>query len=205
MKNYKGILVWAVEIVGFLFAAFGGFLTSVAPPSEIGAPFSVGIVSVVVLILLLAVSAIARQASAERHRKRWIAAGLVCLVVAFPAAFLYYNALEQHTYWFPPNTPASRHIRASDQDLTDLARDYIARNPTDSCPACLELNLPSDQIWKPEAMRSARNGLLLLYAWMVVCIAAAIFCLIEANSPAATGGQQEEKQNSAVPMPNGEQ
>jgi hypothetical protein len=203
MKNYKGILVWAIEIVTFLLAAFGGFLTKIAPPDQTRASFAVGIVSLVVLIVLLVVSAFGRQATTPMYRKLWIVAGLVLLIIALPSAFFYQNALSDYSYWYPPNRPTARHLKASDHDLTELAKDYIARNPTDSCPACLELNLPSDQIWKPEAMNSARNKLLMLYLSMVVFLAAAIFCLIEANSPAVRREQRANKQNLRSPAPAG--
>jgi 4-amino-4-deoxy-L-arabinose transferase-like glycosyltransferase len=206
MKNYKGILVWAIEIVTFLLAAFGGFLTKIAPPDQTGASFAVGIVSVVVLIVLLGVSAVGRQAATSVSRKRWIVAGLVFLIIALPSAFFYQNALSDYSYWYPPNRPTARHMKASDRDLTDLAKDYIARNPTDSCQACLELNLPADQIWKSEGMKSARNKLLVLYLSMVVFLATAIFCLIEANSPAVRNRQRAKRQNvrSPAPAPRGE-
>ena len=37
MKDYKRIAVWALQIIGFFFAAFGGFLIKIAPPDQTGA------------------------------------------------------------------------------------------------------------------------------------------------------------------------
>jgi hypothetical protein len=47
------------------------------------------------------------------------------------------------------------------------------------------MNLPSDQIWKASAVASAKQQLLLTYAWLVLTSATALFSLIEANSPTA--------------------
>jgi hypothetical protein len=182
MKDYKGILVWALEVVTFVTSAFGGFLTKIAPPDQTGASYAVGIVSFLVLIILLIVSALGRQPGRKTSNRLWIIAGALCLALAIPAAFLYSGELDRYTYWYPPEKPVARHVQASMDDLTELARDYAQRNTSDSSPAELERNLPSDQIWTRKALARTNRLLLLTYLWLVVALSTAVFCLIEANA-----------------------
>ena len=182
MKDYKGILVWAVEVVAFVTAAFGGFLTRIAPPDQTGASFAVGIGSFLLLIILLIVSALGRQSKGKAKNKRSIAAGASCLALAIPAAFLYSGQLDRYTYWYPPEKPVARHVQASANDLTALARDFVLRNPNEASAADLERSLPPDQIWTTDAIARVNRILLLTYLWLVLTLSTAVFCLIEANA-----------------------
>ena len=182
MRNAKDVLVWAAEVATFLLSAFGGFLTKIAPPGQTAASYPVGIVSFLVLITLLIISALGKQMDSKRKRKSWIIAGAACLVIAIPAAFVYSSALDRYTYWYPPEKPVARHVQASDKDLTELARDYIRRNPSEASAAELERNLPSDQIWNKQAIAKTNTYLLLTYLCLVLTLATAVFSLIEANS-----------------------
>ena len=188
MRGYKKLLSWALEVTVFMFAAFGGFLTNIAPPNQTAASYPVGIMSFLVLITLLVITALGRNAPSKTYRKMWITAGVVCLAAALPAAFIYPAALSRYTYWYPPEKPLSRHVQASADDLTDLAKDFIRRGG-DTSPAELERNLPSDGIWTKPAIARANRILLMTYAWLVLALATAIFSLVEANSPGAKGSR----------------
>src|SRR5436305_2017068 len=98
-RDYKGLLVSFVEIIVFLFAAFGGFLKNIDPPEQNGAPYIVGILSFLALIALLIVSAVARSAPGHRYRRLWILTGSLAFAAALPASYLYPKALSQHTWW----------------------------------------------------------------------------------------------------------
>jgi hypothetical protein len=198
MNDYKRIATWGIEVVAFLFAAFGGFLTRIAPPDQTGASYGVGILSFLVLIVLLIVSALARQWPSETHRKRWIAGGVVCFLLALPGAVLYYGAWEQNTYSYPPEQPMVRHVRASDKDRTDLAQNWARQHPNEASPADLEANLPYEKIWKPESIARANRRLLLTYGWVVLSLATAIFCLIEANAGSDKKNADETLKPNAV-------
>ena len=194
MPDYRKLISAAIKITTFLFAAFGGFLTRIAPPDQTAASYPVGIVSFLALIALLVISALRGPVSTRLDRRRWTTAGIVCLAVALAAAFLYPAALSRFTYWYPPEKPLVRHVQASADDLTDLARDYIRRNPTDTEPGELERNLPSDQIWTKTAIARANRILLITYTWLVLSLATSTFCLVEANSmksrrPAVAAGR----------------
>ena len=111
MKDYKRIAVWALQIIGFFFAAFGGFLIKIAPPDQTGASYDVGIMSFFVLIVLLTISAAARGRETKAHRRRWIIAGIVCFLIALPGVILYRTVWEDNTYSYPPEKPLSHHVR----------------------------------------------------------------------------------------------
>jgi hypothetical protein len=192
MMNYKGVLTWGIEVVTFLFAAFGGFLTKIAPPDQTGASFAVGALSFLILIVLLVVTALGRQAPGNRYRKRWLAAGVILLLAALPAAYLYSEALNLYTYWYPPERPAERHVKGGDEYFTELAEEWAHANPTETSAGELERNLPYDQIWKPEGIAASNRRLLLTYAWLVLSIAAGVFGLIEANSPTVKRARKQQ-------------
>jgi len=182
MKDYKRIAVWALEIAVFFFAAFGSFLTKIAPPDQTGASFGVGVMSFFVLIVLLTISALAKGKQTKAVRKRWLIAGVICFILAVPGAFAYLSALEECTYSYPPERPLERHVRGADKDRTPIAEQWGRQHPEELSPADLEANLPYNQIWTPESIRAANRRLLLTYGWLVLALATAVFCLIEANS-----------------------
>jgi hypothetical protein len=182
MNDYKRLAAWGIEIVAFLFAAFGGFLTRIAPPDQTGVSFGVGIVSFLVLIVLLIVSALATQAPSRTYRRRWIAAGVVCFLLVVPGVLLYYQAWEQNTYGYPPEQPMVRHVGALDNDRTELAQNWVRRHPNEASPAELEANLGYERVWRPAAIARANRRLLFTYGWVVLSLATSIFCLIEANA-----------------------
>lgn len=182
MNDYKRIVGWGIEVVVFLFAAFGNFLIRIAPPDQTGVSFGVGIVSFLVLIVLLIVSALTRRTPLKIHTTMWIVSGAVCFVLAVVGAVLYQGTWEQTTYGYPPEKPMVRHVKASDNDLTDLALDWIRQHPNEASAAEMEANLGYERIWKQEALARANNRLLLTYGWVVLSLAMAVFCLVEANA-----------------------
>jgi hypothetical protein len=179
MKDYKSLLTSLVEVVTFLLAAFGGFLKNIAPPDQVGASYPVGIMSFLLLIVLLAVSAMAKNAPKQTNAKRWIAVGGVFFVVALVFGFLYPHFLSAHTY--PVQTELSqRHISSWDTYLTADARQYLLANPN-AMVDDLSQNLPDGDIWTHEGIERASFLLLASYITLVLALAGAIFCLLEAN------------------------
>lgn len=186
MRSYKQLLASFIEVVTFLLASFGGYLKKIAPPDPVGAAFPVGALSFLALILLMIIAAISRNASSKRTNRRWILAGIVCFLFAFPSVFIYRDLLETHTY--PTSQELSkRQINPSDRYLTpDAARNKLA-NPSIT-PEELVQNLPDGQVWTAEGMAHTRTELLAAYAGLVLSICAAIFCLLEANMFGGTKG-----------------
>jgi hypothetical protein len=179
LRNYKQLLASFIEVVTFLLASFGGFLKNIAPPDPVGAFFPVGALSFLALILLMIIAAISRNASSQKTNRRWIAAGIICFVVAVPSVFLYRNLLEDYTY--PQSQELSkRRINASDRYLTPDAARYKETNRSVTSEELVR-NLPDDEVWTKEGIRDARAKLLAAYACLVLSVCAAIFCLLEAN------------------------
>ena len=179
MDRYKKLLASFIEVVTFLLAAFSGFLKNVAPPDATGASYDVGILSFLLLIVLLTISAMSRLARRPMGRK-WLVAGVVCFVLALPAAYGYPKILRAHTY-APKFDAKTRHVKASSEYLTKPAKQFADEHPTESSAADLEQNFAYDDIWTKEGLELAEQKLLLGYAWLVLALCTAIFCLVEAN------------------------
>jgi hypothetical protein len=198
-RDYKGLLVYFVEIVVFLFAAFGGFLKNIAPPEQSGAPYIVGILSFLALVVLLIVAAVARSAPGRRYRRKWIIAGMLAFAVALPASYFYSQSRSQYTWWYPPAEPVQR-FRGLDTDFTPAVKDFLKNNkdnPQDRAAERLARNFDLDQIWTKESIEHAASRLTFLYAWLVMSLATAVFCLLEANSAASRSPKQPSKISGA--------
>lgn len=185
MKDYKKLLASFIEVITFLLAAFGGFLKKIAPPDQVGAAYAVGMMSFLMLIVLLTISAIARQASAKLALRRWVGAGVLLFVVALPACFLYPYMLSHYTY--PQRTELSkRRISAPDEYLTADARRYRSAQPNATSDD-LDRNLPDGDVWTQTGVERTASRLLAAYAWLVLSLSGAVFCLLEANIGVKTG------------------
>ncbi|PWT90981.1 MAG: hypothetical protein C5B54_06195 [Acidobacteria bacterium] len=195
MKDYKKLLTSFIEVVTFLFASFGGFLKKIAPPDQVGASYPVGIMSFLMLIILLAISAIGRQAATKTAFKRWISAGIVLFILALPACFLYPYMLSHYTY--PQQSElVKRRIGASDEYLTPDARQYRAANPNASSEE-LDRNLPDGDVWAKAGLERTELRLLVAYACLVLSLSGAIFCLLEANIGLGANRSARTSRNSS--------
>jgi hypothetical protein len=180
MRDYKKLLTSFIEIVTFLLAAFGGFLKQIAPPEETGSTYAVGLLSFLVLITLMIISALARGTSGAKFRRNWILAGTVAFLVAIPPSFLYPSARAQYTWSYPPGSVVQR-VRGADTGFTPEVKAFLKDHPDESSPQELARKFDLDEIWTTESLRQARTRLLALYAWLVLSLATAVFCLLEAN------------------------
>ena len=177
----KRHVVTLVQFIGFLFAAFGGFLTDVAPPAQTNPKFAVGLSSFLALMALLIVSAIAKTAPAGKFRKRWITAGLICMLIALISGLIYPWTLTELTYSYPPPPDAPEVQRVRGWVLTPTAKEFISRHPETNSPGQLELKLPYEEIWTADSVAKAKILLLFSYIVLVLSIASGLFCLLEAD------------------------
>jgi hypothetical protein len=189
MNRYRNLLASSIEVVVFLFAAFGGFLGKVAPPEETNPSYVVGIVSFLVLILLLIVSAFSRRPRGRNRRGAWIAAGIASFLIAVSSAFLYPRMLHKYTYSDSLEKPTEVRVHGSESGLTELAKEWVRENPLDANPAVLVRKFPPGQVWTPESIENARTVLLATYSTLVLSLATAIFCLLEVT----TGSGNKQK------------
>jgi len=202
MRDYKKLLTSFIEIVTFLLAAFGGFLKQIAPPEETGSTYAVGLLSFLVLIALMIISALARGTPGAKFRRNWILAGTAAFLVAIPPSFLYPSARQQYTWSYPPGSAVQR-IRGGDADFTPEVKAFLRDHPEESSPQKLARKFDLDEIWSSESLRQARTRLLALYAWLVLSLATAVFCLLEANvvvgGSEATGATRTPERGATQP------
>ena len=185
-KGAGGTLGRAIEIVGSLFAAFGGFLYWVAPPMRNGLAFPVGICSLLSLGVLLTMAAVRQRGLPIRARRAWLAAciGLIVLFV-----------LSGASYWFSydrlviaKQLPDRDRLIRGTVLLDDVSRDlpameaYLGHTLSDR-----ELvdnfggdntQEPQVAVWTAGSIRLAELWLLLLYLLMGASLSAAVFCFI---------------------------
>src|SRR5215467_9816747 len=119
MRNNR-VLTRAVEGVVFLFAAFSGFLTGIAPPEE-AAQFSVGAASVLALCLFLFISIWSKKKPRPRERKLWLVLAASLMLVAAIAGLSYRYSLDVLTFTYPPDYPTSRYFAGTQYTPEALA------------------------------------------------------------------------------------
>lgn len=181
MRSYARLLTVLVQITVFILGAFGSFLTKAAPPSAVGAFYPVGMMSFLMLILLLIISVLSERADGPNAWARWLLAGIVFFLLAIPAGFVYPALLGRYTY---PSTVAiqDRKVNASDEFLTPEAAAYKRASTPPPSRKDLEESLPDGKVWTPAGLARARLLLLGGYAWLVLSLSGAIFCMLEARS-----------------------
>jgi hypothetical protein len=180
MPDFKKVLTPFVGIVTLLLGLFGGVLNRIAPPDTTGLAIAVGMVPFLVLLIFLLATAVSRGISTKRSRAMWLLSGIVMAVLCAPAIFVYPTFLGRYTY-VPDGHASTRKIHAADAYLTPAAQEYVRQNPQDASPLQLSRNFESDDmIWERRGMEIAQRRLLEAYAWLVVTLCAAIFCLVQA-------------------------
>jgi predicted PurR-regulated permease PerM len=172
----RNIIVKGIEIVGVLFAAFGGFLTGIAPPQAADAKFAVGISSFLALIILFIVVALAKR----RYRKVWIITGVSLFVIVIGSAYYYKSVYNELTFEYPPGNSKVEHIAGTEK--TPEAQRYVSEH-TGLSNAQLLAKFGGLQnkakVWPDNSLNSARRKLVSSYVILVLAIAGAIFALTE--------------------------
>jgi hypothetical protein len=181
----KDVLTTASQVVGFLFVAFSGFLTNIAPP-ESDADFAIGLSSFLALIVLLAAKALSTSVAREKYLKAWFAVAFLCFIVAAVGGVWYRNNLETLTFPFPPGNARAEYVKGS--EMTPLARDYQARTGRTDAEvlAAFEGLANREKVWTAESIRRSRQLLTVTYVVFVVSLAGAIFALTEGTLSKAT-------------------
>jgi len=172
-----------VQVVVFLFAAFGGFLKAVAPPDEAWPRFAVGAASFLTLCVLLYIAALSEGRPRRRHRPRWMAAATVALVATLALVISYGAIRDRYTFEDPANG-SEVFIRGT--ELTKQAKAYQALKPNDSLAdlvAAFRGVAVRTNVWTPASIRRAKLALTGAYVALVLSIAVTIFCLTEGALP----------------------
>lgn len=190
----KTVLVKGIEVVGVLFAAFGGFLVGIAPPQAADARFAVGISSFFALIILLLISSLARK----KYRKAWITVAICCLILAIVASYYYKVSYNELTFEFPPGNPKVEYVAGT--ELTPLAQKERRDDPGISNAKLLAgFGGPRFifKVWPEASLNAARKKLIFAYVILVTALASSIFSLTEGtlgNTGTESGRQNRSKQ-----------
>jgi hypothetical protein len=168
----------AVEVVTFLFAMFGGFLSGIAPPERVGT-FAVGFGSFLALILFLFVAVIAKGRFSRQRRKIWLAVAGSLAAMALSSGVLYQQKRSDWTFAYPPENGAEELLGGTVYQPRALA-DKEQRGWSVS-QLVAEYGGPSNRhlIWTEESLGRARTFLTLLFLTLVLSLAGTIFCLVE--------------------------
>jgi hypothetical protein len=176
----KTLLAKAIAIVTFLFAAFSGFLTNVAPPEETGSSFAVGFSSFVALAVFLILSAASKNQNPTKHKAIWLTAAVAAFAVALVTAFVYKNNLDNLTFRFPPENESNIYVRGT--VLTPSADKYQSEHQGKTVADILGDygGIPAKElVWTPESIRAAQLKLTINYVALVLSLAATIFSVTE--------------------------
>lgn len=172
---------WAakgIETVTFLFAAFGGFLTDIAPPPEAGSKFAVGVSSILTLCVLLFVWASLKSFPAMPMRRIFFIAAGVCFVIAVGSAIWYQSKYNELTYGYPPDRPSA--IGLAGTEMTPKAQaEKQANELKTNAELVADFGGTPSRVWTPASMRSAATILTVMYIIVVLSIAGTIFGITE--------------------------
>ena len=184
------LLARMVQLVTFLFAAFGGVLTGIAPPEEARVGFAVGIGSFLSLGVLLFVASVSHGLSRRIYKRRWLIASAAAFVCALVLAMVYYCAVLRYTFSYPTENSPDKYVAGT--EMTPAARDYLVQDPGRSV-AALVLDFGGleqrSEVWTAASRRRASLILMGLYIALVISLATSIFCLTEGVLPRAMAGR----------------
>lgn len=176
----KRILSRSIEIVVFVFAAFGGFLKNVAPPEEANARYAVGISSMLALCVLLFISSISKGQPKRKFKKRWLMAAGILFGVAVIAAFAYRWNIDRLTFPFPPENQTAEYVAGT--KLTKIAKEFLEENLEITNSHLVDKFgglAMRELVWTAESIRSAKMVLTINYVLVTLSLTATVFCLTE--------------------------
>ena len=173
----QNILVRAIEVVGVLFAAFGGFLVGVAPPQAADSRFAVGLSSFITLVILLLIASLSRK----KHRRIWILTAVFALILAAGTAYYYKSSYDELVFEYPPiGEPKRKYVAGT--TLTPEGEKLKRENPGISTAKLVSGVGGWDlrgKLWPEASLNAARRKLVFSYVVLVIAFATSIFALTE--------------------------
>lgn len=185
--NAAKVLTTAVEVIGVLFAAFGGFLLGFAPPeSSIGGASvqqSVGIVSFAALLFLLILASLPPTAYKGKKRRLWAILGFVAASGFLFASLQYVERRSELVFTYPSEGGPNAISVVRGLEHTPRAAEYVRASKDSILPgdllAAFDGRKNIELVWTRASIRAAETRLLYWYVAMVLCVAIGIFGLVE--------------------------
>ncbi|RXK58940.1 hypothetical protein ESA94_16265 [Lacibacter luteus] len=187
-SNKLVLLKSGIQIIGVLFAAFGGFLLNIAPPGGI-IKLSVGIAQFIILCILLYIAALSVYSLAldkrqyKKNYKTWLmicGIALVSTVITSVVYFKQYNHLIiKVDRW------DAIYVRGilNDKSLAICKEENISGEH--SCEMELLNNyytaeqIEDGYLWSPESIKSSQLTLLICYLAFILSLSVTLFSAIE--------------------------
>lgn len=174
----KELLVKGIELITFLFAAFGQFLLKIAPPDSRPVSFAIGISSLLLLGILLLISSITKRRKTKNVKKVWILVSVLLLLTSAISGFAYKSKLDNNTLVF--QSQSKEYIYVIGNTLTDDARSYLDSVSLSNKTLLEHFGIDRiNEVWTEKSIHEARFQLNTLYTLFVLSICSAIFCIIE--------------------------
>jgi hypothetical protein len=186
----ENLIARALQIVGVILGAGGGFLIGIAPPDRVageGNPrFAVGLATLAGVVLLLIVSSLTGTKSKPAHRKFWLTAGSILFVLFILGAITYPSTLDRLTFLYPEGV-AEKQRYNNGTDLTPAAiaasKRYEEEKGFPPSKAKLVAGFAGiehiSRVWTPESIRRAERTILVWYLTLTLSLMGAIFSLAE--------------------------
>ncbi len=177
--NSKFLIKRAVVVVTLLFAVFSGFLGDFAPPEEVDATFAVGFGSFIVLIVLFIASALARERSSIKRRRRWLMIAIIFFAASIASGLVYKRNFDWLIFAYPPESTEANYIAGT--KLTPEAQRYQVTRAVSQAQLVAKFGGMQNRhrVWTPESLYQAKMILVVNYLVLVLSLASTIFCLTE--------------------------
>ena len=98
-----------------------------------------------------------------------------------PFALIYPRVFDKYTYADPSEKTGNIHIKGSDDGLTEDAKEWVRQHPRDNSPELLVSKFPKGDVWTSGSIEHTKRVMFVTYTCLVMSLATAIFCLLEAN------------------------
>jgi len=178
-RNMK-ILKYGLQLVATLLAAFHGFLFKMSPPEEVRQSASVGIASLIVLIVFLFIAFLARGKGTGAKYKKWMCAvALACVVLGTILFFTYQGKTYRLTFPYPPG---GRELYVKGEVPTGEAKEWSINHPgatVSELVASFGGVSFKDRVWTHDSIGKAEMELTEFYVLFVVILTSAVLCILE--------------------------
>jgi hypothetical protein len=177
--NPSKITARAIEAVTLLLAAFNGFLTNSAPPTQQFSSwsFEVGLISVASLVILLIVIALAPKLQSQHNK--WYLVSIPLLIAGVVVGIIYKSKLNEYVIEFPEKS--SQYYIIGDE-MTPAAQQYIKAFPSKPLNILIEdfggIKQRED-IWPRASINAVQVSLTVYYIAFVLLLVTSIFILAE--------------------------